>query len=126
MAFAPQLCFDAVSEIHRISNEAAQNGPHSWLCHGLKFRREEPTCAQSSAAAPASSGAEPGRVKKLSSWPWRIHGEDSGRSRQTLARWGGPELGARRISIERTEGSVFRRAGLCSTVSKCPGRRNDR
>src|SRR5215471_19249380 len=107
MAFAPQLCFDAVSEIQRIPNETAQNGPHSWLCHGLEFRREEPTCAQSSAAAPASGGAEPGRVKKLSSWPWRIHGEDSGRSRQALACGGGPQLGASRIPTGRTEGSIL-------------------
>src|SRR6516165_7426999 len=94
MAFAPQLCFDAVNEIQRIPNEAAKNGPHSWLCHGLEFGREEPTCVESFATAPASITADLGRVKKLCSCPWRIHGEDSGRPRQALARQGRPATGS--------------------------------
>src|SRR5262249_51782509 len=52
--------------------------------------------------------------------------EDSDRSRQALARRAGPQLGARRISIERAEGSILRRAGPRSALSKYSGRSNDR
>ena len=85
MAFAPQLRFDAVNEIQRIPNEAAQNGPHSWLCHGREFRHEEPTYVESFATVPASIGVDLGVSKSY------VPGlDDSGRS---------PQLGASRLIL---------------------------
>src|SRR5262249_9274358 len=93
------------------SNEMAGHRACCRLPRRPNFPGKQPTGVGS-----AGPLAERGQAEQLSSWTWRIHGENSGRSRQAVARGGGSKLGARRLPTQRTQGSVFRCAGLGSAL----------